>query len=307
MPEHDPKIKEQLDEYITMKTDGDKGKPKDGDKKPPERIPLPDYTNPASRIKYAKEFTKKYGELMSGRGDTPLRINERPFNGVYGGQNAKTSKELALAATSKLGIDPALFYASAMEEGQSGLYPNEKGDLRVGSHTTKDFPIEGSADLGLDTFVGRYPEFVKKGYLPADFKSKFTPLKTKNSDDTQDSALYKTLDDALLAKAAFVKSNYDEVDEYTKKKGIDLSPKARDFFALINYNAGSGTGQQMINDYNANGLLKDDSFLKSRPTSGKGLKETSYAVPYENVIRRLRMADALKSEGYFDEDKPESK
>lgn len=288
-----PEILSNLKQYLSDKIGG--GDPPTGgggNTTASKRIHLPDYNNPESRLAYAKSFRDKYGALMQGRGDTPLRINEKP------GYGSDTSKNLSAKVGKQLGVDPALLYASSMEEGMSGLYPDKNG--QVDYSMDKDFPVQGSHNFGLDNFVSRFPDLVKKGYLPQQFQTQFKRFIPTDPNATDQSANFKTTDDALLAKGAFLKSNYDEIDALAKKKGITLSPKARDFFALINYNAGSGTGQQMLTDYNNNGLLKDDSFLKQRPTSGVGLKPTSYAVPYENVIRRIQMADALKGEGYFD-------
>ena len=55
-------------------------------------------------------------------------------------------------------------------------------------------------------------------------------------------------------------------------------------------------------DYHKSGALKDDAFMKSRPVSGGNLKETSWKQPYDNVMRRVKMAQALRNEGYFDDD-----
>lgn len=259
------------------------------------RIPLPDYKDKASRLAYAQAFKEKYGPLMAGRGDTALRINEVP------GWGSTTAKNMSINAAKKFGFDPALFYSSAMEEGMSGLFKNEKGLANYSGD--KDFPTEGSYGFGLDQFVPLFPELVKKGYLPPEFKDKFKPVKFDDPTLTQNSANYKSPDDALMAKAAFMKYNQDEVDDYAKSMGITLSPKAKEFFTLINYNAGSGNGRKMLQDYNRAGALKDDAFLKNRPTSGPGLKASSWEEPYTNVIRRFKMADALRNEGYFDEDK----
>jgi hypothetical protein len=261
----------------------------------PIRIPLPT-DDPNSRLAYAKAFTAKYGPLMSGRGDTPLRINETPEGA------SDTSKNISTAIGKKLGIDPALLYSSAMEEGMSGMFPDKKG--MVDASDDEKYPVQGSASFGLDTFVSRFPGLVKKGYLAPDFDfKKYVPapgeLSSNGKPATTDSALYKTPEDALMAKAAVMKSEYDDIDQYSKQKGIALSPKARDFFALINYNAGEGNGHKMLDDYNNAGALKNDAFLDKRPTAGPGLKANSWEVPYTNVIRRIKMADALKSEGLF--------
>lgn len=272
---------------------------------PPGAIARPDYNDPASRLKFAQNWTAKYGPLMASRGDTPLRVNEIPRFG------SDTSKNLSEKAYGALGIDPALGYASAMEEGMSAEFPDKDGDYKFDDSGNKDYPVTGSATYGLDTFVSRFPELVQKGYLPASFKSQFIPLKTEDKSYTQDSALYKTADAALQAKAAFLKSNYDEVDDYIKSHKIPLSPRARDFFALANYNAGKGVGLQMIADYNKNGYLKNDAFMSERPTKGEGLSDKSYGPTYDehgkqtgdgvytNVKRRVLMAEALRKEGLF--------
>jgi hypothetical protein len=259
------------------------------------KIPPPT-DDPNSRLAYAKAFTAKYGPLMSGRGDTPLRINEIPEGG------SDTSKNISTAIGKKLGIDPALLYSSAMEEGMSGMFPDKNGMVDAGDD--KKYPVQGSASFGLDTFVSRFPGLVKKGYLPADFDfKKYVPapgeVGSKGKPATTDSALYKTPEDALTAKAAVMKSEYDDIDQYAKQKGIALSPRARDFFALMNYNAGEGNGHKMLDDYNNAGALKNDAFLDKRPITGPGLKASSWQEPYTNVIRRIKMADALKSEGLF--------
>lgn len=279
---------------VILNVDG--GKSGDPKPSPPGKIPLPDYKNPESRLKYAQAITQKYGPSMSGRGDTFLRINETP------GWGTGAAKVLASNAAKKFGFDPALFYSSAMEEGMSGLFKNDKGLVNFSGD--KEFPTEGSYGFGLDNFVPLYPELVKRGYLTPDFKDRFKPVKYSEPGYTQNSANYKSPDDALQAKAAFLKYNQDEVDGYAKEMGVQLSPKAREFFTLINYNAGAGNGRKMLADYHKSGALKGDAFLKSRPLSGPGLKSTSWEQPYNNVIRRFQMANALRNEGYFDEEQP---
>lgn len=264
------------------------------------KIPLPDYKNPESRLNYAKEFTKKYGPLMAQRGDTPLRINEKPAWGT------DTSLNLSKKSASQFGIDPALFYASSMEEGMSGLYPHKikgrekEGDL-VNSSGNKDYPVSGLWSFGLDSFPQKYESLVKKGYLPKDFDKNFIVGEDAGSGDEQEggSALFKNTDAAVQASAAMLKTYYDDIDQYVSKKKIPLSKKDRDFFALAAFNAGEGVGRQMLSEYYENGHLKDGAYLKKRPTSGKGLKESSYKQVYENVIRRIQMADAIKKEGLF--------
>lgn len=266
----------------------------------PNLIPKPNYNDPASRLNYLNQWEKKYGNL-EGRGDTILKLNEVP-------RGAKdTGKNISIRAASKYGLDPALLHASAMEEGASGLYKDLSGKDTKGRKPTdfgyqdffgdKDFPINGDNSFGLNTFSERFPDLVRKGYLTKDFASKFRGVQNEGQWNKND---FKTPEDAYQAKAAILKYHYDDVDSYSRARGIKLSPKARDFFALAEYNGGEGTGHQMLNDYYNNGHLEGDKFLQKRPTSGKGLKETSYKDVYDHVARRLKMRDNLREQTLFD-------
>ncbi len=255
---------------------------------PPNRIPLPDYNNPKSRLSYAQNWTKKYGPLMQGRGDTPLRVNEIP-EGTD--DDVLTAKEMSMKAANPLKLDPALLYASAMEEGMSGLYGSDK---KLVDYSGDDkYPIDGFVNFGLDNFSDFYPELVKKGYLSEDFKDKFKKQQQTNElGQKVNSANFKTAEAALQAKAAVIRHTQDQTEDYAKKNGIQLSDKAKQFFTLINYNAGEGAMRKMLAEYNQNGYLRNDKFLEKRPSE-------KWKQPYENVIRRIQMAEGLKKEGLF--------
>lgn len=269
----------------------------DPNKPKKERIPLPDYKNADSRLEYAKAWTKKYGNLMSGRGDTPLRINEKPAYGT------DTAKNLTSRYAKRFKIDPALFYASTMEEGMSGIFPfkdKASGQMVVKSTLNKDYPVSGLWSFGLDSFPDKVDALVEKGYLPEEIYDQFDFGTDAGSTGDGWSTLFKSSDAAIQASAAMFQTHYDDVDSYVKKKKIKLSPEQRNFFALASFNAGEGVGRQMIDDYMINNQY-GNTFLTKRPVSGKGLKEGSYKQVYENVIRRIQMADALKAEGYYDD------
>jgi hypothetical protein len=256
-----------------------------GPQKPiPGAIPAPDYSDSSSRLNFAQQWAKKYG-IEDGYGDIPLRVNEKPYTGT------DTSRNMAMAAAKTTGIDPALLYSSSMVEGASGLYPDKNGKVRYGPDP--DYKVQGAA-FGLNNFASRVPEMVKKGYLPQNFDYK---KRDDGSPNSADSADFKNFQDAMQAHAARLKLDYDEINNYAQKKGIELSPKAKDFFALANFN--SGLGKQMLDDYNKNGYLKGDAYLKERPTKGEGLKETSYKGVYDHIMVRMKERDALKKEGQF--------
>ena len=251
----------------------------------PSAIPKPNYDDPQSRLNYAAAFTKKYGTLMQGRGDTPLRINEVPDSG------SAPVKDMATKVASKYALDPALLYSSAMEEGMSGLFPDKNG--KVDFSGDEKHPISGFTSFGLDRFSEQYPELVKKGYLDKNFNQNFVPSKeTNDKGEKVTSANFKDTDSALAASGAVIKNTQDHLEDFAKKSNINLSPRAKEFFSLIGYNAGEGNMRKMLSEYNQKGYLKDDSFVDNRPSD-------SWKQPWENVARRIKMRDALKKEVLF--------
>ena len=251
----------------------------------PASIPKPDYGNPASRLKYAAAFRAKYGDTVAGFGDTPLRINETPENGV------DTAKNASIKAASKVGIDPKLLYSSAMVEGMSGLYPDKNQEVDFSDNDK--YPVNGFHNFGLDTFSDQAKGLIKKGYLPPDFANQYSPKqRTNEKGELVNSADFKTPDAALQATAAVIKDSQDQVEAYAKKNNINLSPKAKEFFALTAYNAGSGNMQKIMQNYNKSGALNDDKFIENRPND-------TYKTIHENVKSRMVLRDALEKEGLF--------
>lgn len=266
------------------------------------RIPLPNYKDPVSRLKYAQAWRDKYGPYMQGRGDTPLRINEVPNTA----HERLPIKQSAINAVKRFGLDPALFYSSAMEEGVSGMFKKGyPGEGYFNSSSYEDFPVSGFAGVGLDHFHEQFPYLVKKGYLPPNFNNRYQPtVMTNEKGETTHSGDFRSVEDAMMAKGAMAKMSEDQVLDYAKRNNIQLSPAAKQFFTYVNYNAGEGNAQKMLLDYYKAGALKDDAFMASRPVSGGALKATSWKQPYDNVMRRVKMAQALRNEGYFDEEQP---
>jgi hypothetical protein len=278
----------------------------------PRLIPTPNYADPNSRNQYLQSWQKQYGPL-EGRGDTVLKTNEIPRTGT------DTIKNISTTMGKKYGIDPALLYSSAMEEGASGLFKNANGKDTQGRspgqfgyqdyYGDKDFPINGGQSFGFQTFAERFPDLVKKGYLPADFAKNFRGAKASAADinPLNDANNFKDVQSAMEAKAALLKYHYDDIDSYAKQRKITLSPKARDFFAMADYNGGEGSGHQMLNDYYKNGYLENDKFLDKRPTTGKGLSASSYGPTatgnegmYAHIARRLKMASNLKEQALIE-------
>lgn len=275
------------------------------------KIPLPDYKNPESRLTYAKAFKEKYGkDAEPGFGDIPLRVNEKPAWG------SDTSKNLAAKSAQRLGLDPALFYASSMIEGQSGLYKGSvKGNPEVVRYTgDKDYPVSAVWSFGLDSLPDYLPYLKEKGYLPKDFDKNFKvwdkDVSPAGEGYPNESIMFKNTDAGVQAKAAMMRAFYDELDDYAKNKGIKLNPEQRDYFALAHFNSGAH-GYEMLDAYNKAGLLKDNKFLEKMPNIDVGFiykgkkmsKEASEKLHkqiYGNVSPRLAAAKGLKEEGLFD-------
>lgn len=261
-------------------------------------IPKPDYNDQASRNNYLKSWAAKYGDLK-GRGDTVLKVNEVPRAG------SDSIRNISVKAASKYGIDPALLYSSAMEEGASALFKNKSGLDTKGRKPTdfgyqsfygdKEFPVNGNESMGMPDFANRFPELVEKGYLPKDFTNKFRGKKNAGAYSEND---FKSVEDGMQAKAALMKYNYDYVDKYAEKKGIQLSDKAKDFFALAAFNGGEGAVIKRMQKYKDAGLLEGNKFLKQRPEMEKNLPDNLDV--YGHIVPRMKMRDALKEQKHFD-------
>lgn len=202
------------------------------------------------------------------------------------------------------GISPSLLYSSAMEEGMSGsVEKKNSGDAseayvdwaKKNNDKAEEYPVDSFYNYGLDQFAGMAPALEKKGYLPKGFADKFTTFKATNEkNEPLQAAAFKTDADALIAKSAMMRLAKDQLEAHTKKTGIELTPKQKDFFLLANYNGGEGNMQKMIQSYKEKGYLKDDKFLDTK------FKPSSYAGIYKNVQARLQAAAMLKDEKYLD-------
>lgn len=260
------------------------------DNLPEGTTPRPNYDDPKSRIAYLQTLAKQPGNsFIHGRGDTILHIDDVPDGGI------KTAKQTAIDSAQKVGLDPAILYSSAMEEGANGLFPDEKGKINAGEGTSDKYPISGFANYGLDNFHNNFKAMVAKGYLPKDFDYEKSPH-TNEQNQPVVSANFKTPDDAMMAKAAYMKMEQDNLEDWAKTKGggVQLSPTAKQFFTMISFNGGPGRAHQLINYYKSKGLLQGDKFLTVKPD-----KSVDPADSYGNVLPRLQMANLLRKEKYF--------
>jgi hypothetical protein len=277
------KVAEQFVDAVTASlsdaSDGDGGK-KSG------RIPRPAPDDKKSVQEYRNELHKKYPGLKD-REDLPEYLTT-----TYENEDS-TVKELVDKSGKISGVRPSVFYASSMEEGMRGLFPTSRNKGQIDYSDNEKFPISGFVNLGLDRFGENFSNLVKRGYLPADFQSSFQ--KSPEVNDKKEkviSANFKDLGSALQAKSAVIRAEEEDLNKWAVKNQISLTPKQKEFFTLVAYNAGAGNAQQMVESYNKKGFLKNDKFLEKQP-------DDSWSGPYQNVIKRINAANALESEGYF--------
>ena len=200
-------------------------------------------------------------------------------------------------------VDPALLYASAMEEGMSGAIDSKNWENaseafvqweEANPKLAEQFPVDGFYNYGLDQFAGQIPGLVKKGYLPAGFEKNVRSFDAYNEKDEKiKAAAFNTDANALMAKSAMMRQAQDQLNSYSKSKGYNLTPEQQEFFLLANYNGGQGNMQKMLDAYSKQGYLKNNDFLN--PT----FTPSNYGGIYKNVQARIQAAKMLRSEKIF--------
>lgn len=202
----------------------------------------------------------------------------------------KTPIDIVKSVSLKTGIDPSLLYSSAFSEGMNKAI-NNPDDISEAYHEAnkkgelKGFPVDGFYNYGVDTFGDKMD--VLKGYLPEGFESRYKLFKAYNEKGQEvTTAAFKTNEDALVAKAAFLKSEQDNVLNYTARNGINLDERALKYFTLAAYNSGFPNAQAMIDEYVKS--KNKDSYID------KGL--TKYKSVHKNIMPRmenLKLAEEL--------------
>lgn len=252
------------------------------------------YKNHDTALKRATLLASQKGkEFLHGRADALINANYIPST------DTESFKDSATKAATPLGLDPALFWASTAEEGATGLIPDKNGNINTGDESHVDlngkYPVDGFTNLGLDHFHDNFKELVKRGYLPKDFDYQKATIKNPENGEVVNSGNFKSVADAMKAKAAYVKMEGDNLQDWAKSNGdIKLSPTAQQFFTLVSYNGGPGTAHKLINYYKSKGLLEGDKFLSAAPD-----KKVDPGDSYGKVLPRWQMANLLKEEKVF--------
>lgn len=237
-----------------------------------------------------QQLAKQPGnEFLHGRGDALINASFVPST------DSQSFRDSSIKATKSLGLDPNMFWASAAEEGTTGLIPDKKGAINTDPNIDLNgkYPVSGFANFGMDHFHGDFKDMVARGYLPKDFDYKKSMHTNENGEQVA-SGDFKTVADALQGKAAYIRMHQDDLDKWAKDSNVQLSPVARQFFTYMSYNGGPGTAHKLINYYKAKGLLDGDKFLAEKPPH-----ELDKADSYGKVLPRWQMAQLMNKEKLF--------
>jgi hypothetical protein len=186
------------------------------------------------------------------------------------------NKALLLSSAFSEGMNKAINSPDEVSEAYS--MANKKGQLN-------GFPVDGFYNYGTDTFGDKLDTF--RNYLPEEFKDRYKLFPATNEKGQQvTTAAFKTNEDALTAKAALLKSEQDNVNNYAARNGIKFDDKALNYFTLAAYNSGFHNASAMIDEYNK---AKDkDAFID------KGL--TKFKEVHANInprMQNLKVAEDL--------------
>lgn len=206
----------------------------------------------------------------------------------------KTAEEILKRVSNRSKIDMPFLAANALQEGmnvminQSSGKSNDEFIENIPNNTGEDYPINGYEYYGLDTFGSIAPQLIKKGYLPKDFSfDTYNRTNEKKQDIT--TANFKSNEDALMAKAAFLKHIADNVRDYASKKNLKLDPKTEQYLTMSGYNAGFGNAKIMIDEL-ASGKFSQKDFVEKGLTSRKGVDKN-----IRPRLKKMEMVDKLTS------------
>jgi hypothetical protein len=252
------------------------------------------YADHDQALKRVTQLASQPGnQWMHGRGDALINANYVPAS------DNLSFRDSSLKAAKAQGLDPNMLWASAAEEGATGLVPDKKGNINTDEKIDVNgkYGVSGFTNFGVDHFHDDFKELARRGYLPKDFDYQKS-VHTNENGEKVNSADFKSVEDALQAKAAYIHMHQDDLDKWAKDNGATLSPAARQFFAYMSYNGGPGTAHKLINYYKDKGLLDGDKFLTQAPP-----RELDKGDSYGKVLPRWKMAQVMQQEKLFQDSK----
>lgn len=181
------------------------------------------------------------------------------------------------------GVNPAMLMSSSYVEGYNGYIA---GTFTSSPYYTKGlkeqdrrkYQFDGFAFGGLDMVGERIDKLKKKGYIPQDFDYKeFKAVNEKGG--TVLAGAFQNPKDALIMKAAILKDEQDNINDYVQKKKAAINPEHMDYFTMAAYNGGIGNAREMIDEYLA--AEDKDKFISEGMTKKKQI--------HRNIAQRTEL------------------
>lgn len=241
------------------------------------------------KTKENKEFREKYGEFAANRewwGNYLNQVNEI---------DNKRTGDVIKGAAQKVGVDPGLLYANAMEEGMA-LYQSKHNYQDY--INDKNFPVSGFLNYGLDYAGADIPKLIQKGLLPKNFSERYKKVNEINEvGEKVPTADFKTNEDALMAMAAVLKDRGAEISKYIDKEKPNMSQHAKDFFLSAAYNMNSTNAKYLFQYMNKKGLIDDDKLFNPSLAlhDVKTYSDVDKLVDYPKTARNKTMAKRLSN------------
>lgn len=228
-----------------------------------------------------KKAAKKESEKVIVR-----RLLEQPLR--YDGN--KRAIEVINKVAQKTGLRPAFLAANALQEGMGTAINDDKNmemnmpyAEMIGYDTADKYPIDGFIYYGLDTFGSNIQSLIDKGYLDENFDFASYEINNEKGNKVITGA-FKSHEDALTAKAAYLKEFRDQVRDYSTKNKLKLEPRTEEYLTMSAYNGGFGNAKMMIDEL-ATGKFKQSDYIAKGMTSRKGV--------HKNVAPRLEKMDYI--------------
>ena len=247
-------------------------------------------------------------QSMGNGNEDPIKKKKEQASKLLSGKlladKNRTAKEVIQSAAKRSGISPLLLAASSLQEGMDQMisynssYPEDGMPISEAYEMAgmdDNFPVDGFYYYGLDTFGDRIESFKEKGYLPKDFEYKpFRGINEKGQ--WVNTGAFKSNEDALVAKGAFLRDIQDQVKKYSSSKGLKLDGNTENYLVMSAYNGGFGNAKIMMDEL-ASGGFKQDDFVRKGLTSRKGV--------HKNIAPRMERMQIM-SEFFTDSPMPPS-
>lgn len=194
----------------------------------------------------------------------------------------KPAIDVLKSVSKKSGLSVPFLAANALQEGMNNVLSKNSN---LGKHG-ETYPINGYEYYGLDTFGDAADRLIKKGYLPVNFDyQKFGEQNEHGTEIT--SARFKNNEDALMAKAAYLRDFQDSVNDYASKKKVKLDKYTQEYLTMSAYNGGMNNAKTMIDEL-ATGRFNQRDYVSRGQTSMQGI--------HKNIKPRLQ------KQSWIDED-----